>query len=193
MFRFIEVTARTELDKVFAFRFRVLDEREETRGAITDRASGLDRDRYDDYADQFAAFDEDGEVAACVRLIHHCPLGYPTLHHMKTDIDTSLFDPSSVAELSRIFIAGPLRNRKDTRVLIEGLKVLGYAKMAALGIEYTYGGLEKSFLRLLNIYGLPYRPIGREQEYLGRRYPCLMRTRELAEQNPQLLRIKETA
>lgn len=186
MFRFIEVTENDELEKVFAFRFQVVDEREETRAAIADYASGLERDSYDDYADHFAAFDENGEVAACVRLIHHSPIGYPAINHLKTDIDTSIFDPASVAELSRIFIAAPRRNLKETKTLIEGLKVLGYAKMKELGIEYTYGGLEKPFLRLLNIYGLPYKPIGPEQDYWGPRYPCLMHTSELVARNPQL-------
>jgi len=193
MIKFIEVKDKALLEKVFAFRFKVLDERDATRAAITDYASGLDRDKYDDYSDHFAAFDNSGEVIACVRLIHHSPIGYPAVNNMKTDIDLTRFDADKVAELSRIFIAKQLRNLRDTKALIEGLKAVGYAKMAALGIEYTYGGLEKAFLRLLNIYKLPYKAIGAEQEYLGWRYPCLMYTRELEEQNPQLLEWRETA
>ena len=191
-YQFIEVTSEKELEKVFAFRYQIVCEKLGV-SELDNCELGRETDEYDAYSEHFAAFDEHGEVVACTRLIHHSPIGYPTDNHMKTDIDKKQFDIDKFAELSRIFIASHMRNLKDTRSLIEGLKVIGYHKMAVLGIEYTYGALEKPFLRLLNMYKLPYKAIGEEQHYITPRYPCLLYTHELEAANPKLLAIIGTA
>jgi N-acyl-L-homoserine lactone synthetase len=191
-YQFIEVTSEKELEKVYAFRYQIVCEKLGV-DELDNCEFGRETDEYDAYSEHFAAFDENDEVVACTRLIHHSPLGYPTDNNMKTDIDKKQFEVDKFAELSRIFIASHLRNLKDTRSLIEGLKVIGYNKMAALGIEYTYGALEKPFLRLLNMYKLPYKAIGEEQHYITPRYPCLLYTHELEAVNPKLLVLMGTA
>lgn len=187
-YQFIEVTTEDQLEKVYAFRYEIVCEKLgvfELEGCEPNRET----DEYDAYSEHFAAFDEDGEVIACTRLIHHCPIGYPTDNNMQTNIDKLQFEADKFAELSRIFIAKELRNRKDTKTLIEGLKIIGYMKMSALGIGYTYGALEKPFLRLLNMYNLPYQPIGEEQHYITPRYPCLLYTNDLEAKNPELVQV----
>ena len=191
-YQFIEVTSEEQLEKVYAFRYKILDEKDETRVLLEHCKNRKETDEYDIYSEHFAAFNEAGEVVAYTRLIHHSPLGYPTENNMKTNIDKLQLGAEKFAELSRIFISEHLRNRKDTRLLIEGLKIIGYNKMAALGIEYTYGALEKPFLRLLNMYNLPYQAIGEEQNYATPRYPCLLYTHDLEVANPELLQFRET-
>lgn len=187
-YQFVEVTTQEQLNKVYAFRYEIVCEKLGV-SKLDNCESGLETDEYDAYSEHFAAFDEAGNVTACTRLIHHSPIGYPTEKNMRIDIDTLQFETDKFAELSRIFIAKELRNRKDTKTLIEGLKVIGYMKMASLGIEYTYGALEKPFLRLLNMYRLPYQPIGEEQHYITPRYPCLLYTHDLESKNPELMHI----
>ncbi|WP_345985632.1 GNAT family N-acyltransferase [Sulfurimonas sp. HSL-1656] len=184
---FVEATTQEELEKVFAFRYKIVCEKLGV-DSLDYCEPGRETDEYDAYAMHFAAFDEQGEVAACVRLIHNSPIGYPTANHMRCDIDQSAFEPHKVAELSRIFVNAEKRGIQETKRLFQGLKEIVYLKGKALGIEYTYGGLEKPFLKLLNMFKYPYKPIGEEQDYVGRRYPCIMYTRELEAENPELLR-----
>ncbi|MEJ2500582.1 MAG: GNAT family N-acyltransferase [Campylobacterales bacterium] len=186
---FVEAVSEAHLDKVFAFRYMIVCERLGV-DALDYCEPGRETDEYDDYAYHFAAFGDDGEVAACVRLIHHSPIGYPTANHMRFDIDPSAFEPHKVAELSRIFVHAEKRGIRETKRLFQGLKEVVYVKLVELNIEYIYGGLEKPFLKLLNILKYPYKPIGQEQDYVGRRYPCIMYTRDLEAANPDLLRLR---
>jgi len=186
---FVEAVTQEQLAKVFAFRYKIVCEKEWVSG-LDICTPGYETDAYDDYAIQFAAFGDDGEVDACVRLIHHSPIGYPAANSMKLDIDSSRFDPDKVAELSRIYVSEKKRGMQETKRLFQGLKEIVYTKGIELGIEYTYGGLEKSFLKLLNMFNYPYKPIGEEQDYFGRRYPCIMYTRDLEAENPDLLSLR---
>jgi hypothetical protein len=183
--KFVEAVTQEQLDKVFAFRYQVVCEKQWDTGLDISKP-GYETDAYDEYAVQFAAFDNDGEVEACVRLIHNSPIGYPAANNMKINIDNSHFEPDKVAELSRIYVSEKQRGMRETKRLFQGLKEVVYLKGIELGIEYTYGGLEKSFLKLLNMFKYPYKPIGEEQEYFGRRYPCIMYTRDLEAANPEL-------
>ena len=187
--RFVEVVTQEQLNKVFAFRYKIVCEINGV-SELDYCAPGYETDDYDDYAIQFAAFGDDGEVEACVRLIHHSPLGYPTANNMVLAVDSRGFEPDKLAELSRIFVNEQKRGFQETKRLFQGLKEIVYAKGIELGIEYTYGGLEKSFLKLLNMFKYPYRTIGEEQDYHGRRYPCIMYTRDLEADNPDLLRLR---
>ena len=62
-----------------------------------------------------------------------------------------------------------------------------YNKFKVYDISYTYGGLEKSFIKLLNMFKLPYHIIGHSKQHLGvERFPCIMETEEIEKQNPHL-------
>ena len=182
---FVEAVSEAQREKVFAFRYRIVCEKLGV-DALDYCEPGRETDKYDDYAYQFAAFDEHDEVLACVRLIHHSPVGYPTANNMRFDIDPSVFEPHKLGELSRIFVHKEKRGIRETKRLLQGLKEVAYLKIHDLNIEYLYGGLEKPFLKLLNMFKIPYAPIGQEQEYVGLRYPCIMYTRDLEAVNPDL-------
>ena len=122
-----------------------------------------------------------------MRLIHHSPIGYPT---------EKFIDPAKIeaykeekrCEMSRIFIARPYRNLRQSKFFINGIvKNLAYKKMKEYGLEYCYGALEKSFLKLVNMYGIPYHPIDKAQTNYGKiRYPSLLIVKELEEKNPDI-------
>jgi N-acyl-L-homoserine lactone synthetase len=184
-FTFLEVKENDLLNKVYEFRCTIMcDELK-----IVDRADYPDSreiDKYDPYSEHFAVLNANGEVCACIRLIHHSPLGYPTENNMTFDIDKNIFDRDKLGEFSRIFIGSEYRSLKTTKRLMEGIKRVGYLKLKEMGIEYSYGALEKSFLRLLNMYKMGYEPIGKEQKYGGQRLPCILYSKKLEEDNPEL-------
>jgi len=190
-FTFLEVTDKELLDKVFAFRYKVFMEiypKYIQQLGITD---AKEQDKYDTYSVHFAALNKEGEVCATVRLIYHSPIGYPTENSAK--FDHSMFERDKLGEMSRIFVDKKYRNMKTTKVIIEAVKRYMYVKMMQEGIEYTYGYLEKSFLRLLKIYKMPYHPIGVIQKHkdFGLHYPCILYTKALGEENSQLIKLWE--
>jgi N-acyl-L-homoserine lactone synthetase len=142
----------------------------------------IESDEYDKYAIQFAVFTGE-QICASVRLIYNSPIGYPTENAMK--FNSSNFKRENLAELSRIFINKKYRNLKDTKKIIDGLKKILYFKMKELDIEYSYGSLEKNFLRLLKIYKMRYEIIGECQEHgdFGLRCPCILYTKKLGIDN----------
>jgi len=185
-YQFIEVSSKEHLDKVFAFRYEILNEREETRVLLKDCKEERERDKYDDFSAHFVAFDEADEVVAYVRLIHHSPIGYPTANNMEYDTVVWNFNQEQLGELSRVFVATRLRSIEKLKPLFNSLKVVVFTKMEDLNIDYTFGALEKPFFRLLRILHFPYKRIGGFQTYLGQRYPCIVNTNELREANPKL-------
>lgn len=190
-FTFLEVKDSALLDKVFAFRYKVLleiyPEYIEASGFLDNK----EYDKYDAYSAHFAAIDKDGEVCATVRLIYNSPLGYPTENGMI--FDKSMFERDKLGEMSRIFVDAKYRNIKTTMDIMDGLKKLMYSKMMNLGIEYTYGSLEDSFLRLLRIYKMNYATIGEKQEHrpFGFRHPSILYTKQLGVDNPQIMELWE--
>jgi len=186
-YQFIEVSSKEQLDKVFAFRYEIVCEKLGVN-ELDYCESGRETDEYDAYSVHFAAFDEAGEVAACTRLIHHSPIGYPTTNNMEYDTVTWNFDQDSLGEFSRIFVSPKLRSIEKLKPLFNSLKTIGNAKMVDLNISYTLGSLEKPFFRLLRILGFPYQRIGDLQSYVGLRYPCIMYTDELHSANPEMFK-----
>lgn len=182
-FNFIEVTDNEMLKEVFAFRYKILLDIYPEYIKQSELKNELEYDKYDDYSTHFAAIDSSGKVCATVRLIHNSPYGYPTENSM--DFNTDNFDKDKLGEISRIFIDPKYRNLKATKMLIDGLKKVLYLKMKELSIEYTYGSLEKSFLRLLKMYKMDYQVIGESQEHglFGVRYPSVLYTKKLGADN----------
>lgn len=190
-FTFLEVEDSKLLEKVFAFRYKILleiyPEYIEASGFLDNK----EYDKYDAYSVHFAAIDNDGEVCATVRLIHASPLGYPTENSMT--FDNSMFERDKLGEMSRIFVDAKYRSMQTTKIVIEEVKKFMYFKMMKLGIEYTYGSLEDSFLRLLRIYKMNYATIGEKQEYacVGQRYPSVLYTKQLGADNPHIIELWE--
>ena len=185
-YQFIEVTTEEQLEKVYAFRYNILDEKEETRAYLKDCEVGRETDKYDTYSVHYAAFDEEREIVAYTRLIHHSPIGYPATNYLKYDTDTWHFDPERLGEISRLFVSPKIRNIQELKPLFDTLKIIGCGKMVELNISYTFSALEKSFLRLLKMLHLPYKRIGEPQPYFGQRCPCILFTDEILADNPEL-------
>lgn len=187
-FKFVEVQNQALLDRVFRFRYEVSCEEKHIFDP-NDFPEGLERDRFDDYSDQFAVLDASGDVCATVRLVHHSSIGYPMEEYLEFDRSGHDFDPERLAELSRIFIHAKYRNMRDTKTIIQGLiEKMIYDKIKGYGISYCYGTLEQSFIKLLNIFKVPYVAIGEGQlRYGAVRYPCIMYTEALEAKNPGLL------
>ncbi len=186
MFKYVEAKDEELIKKIYKFRCQIAcDELK-----ILNRENypdGLETDEYDRYSIHFAALDKNGEIASCLRLIHHSPIGYPTENEMKIEKNLASVDRNKIGEISRIFIHRNYRDMKSSKEIFRLAKLYVCPKMKKLGIEYTFGALEKSFHRLLGIFGMPYEIIGEPQIHGGRmRYPSLLSTKRLAEANPDL-------
>jgi len=189
-FRFLEVENKYLLDEVFAFRYKILKKSDIYKDYFleTDFDDYKEYDKFDPFAIHFAALNQDSEVCATVRLIHNCPLGYPTENDM--EFNNTLFERDKLGEMSRIFVDAKYRNIKTTKIIVEELKKLLYYKMMDLGIEYTYGALEPRFVRLLKMYNMNYEIIGKKQFQgkMGLRFPCILYTKRLGEDNPEFIK-----
>ncbi|BDY12109.1 GNAT family N-acyltransferase [Hydrogenimonas cancrithermarum] len=186
MFQFVEVHDEKLLEKIYRFRYFIACE-ELNVYKKDDYPEGIENDEYDPYAVHFAAFDEKGAVASCVRLIHHSPVGYPTQNALDVDLSPFDLDPQNLGEISRIFIRPDCRNLKASREIFTRFKIMLCHKMKELGLKYTMGSLEDRFYRLLQRYRFPYEIIGESAFYAGKeRFPVLLSTDQLREANRDL-------
>lgn len=184
--KFVEATGEL-IDEVLSFRYKIFQEIYPEYLQTSNFAQDKEHDQYDPYSVYFAALNEHNRVCATVRLIHNSPIGYPTENSM--EFDNSSFERNKLGEMSRIFVDSEYRNMQNTKTIIEEVKRFMLKKMMELGIEYTYGSLEENFFRLLKIYKMNYEVIGDMQTHgqFGNRYPCVLYTKRLAQDNPTLL------
>ncbi len=185
-YQFLHVTDQNILDKVHQFRYKVMHEE---MGWIKSNMNKKETDAYDQYCDQFAIINIDGEICCTMRLIHHSPIGYPTERFLDLKLPQYSFNRDKLAEMSRIFIDMRYRNMRDTKIFISSIvKSLAYEKIKEHGIEYCYGMLEKKFLKLVNMFKIPYQPIDElKRDYDKLKHPSMLQVKELEIQNPQLL------
>lgn len=185
-FTFLEVNNKELLEKVFAFRYKIFLEIYPGYLEKCNFSDTKEYDKYDKYSVHFAVLDEEDEVSAAVRIIHNSPIGYPTENNMT--FDNTMFERDKLGEMSRIFVDAKYRNIKTTKSIMQGLKQIIYNKMKELGLEYTYGSQEASFLRLLKMYKMNYHTIGEKQtcKDFGLRFPSIIYTKEFGEDNPEI-------
>lgn len=190
-FTFLEVDNSELLEKVFAFRYKVMSETKMFQGYFleNDFQDEKESDIFDPYSVHFAALDDEGEVCATVRLIYNCPHGYPTENCMIFDKD--IFERDKLGEMSRIFIDSKYRNIQTTKIIIQHVKEFMYEKMMGLGVEYTYGALEPRFIRLLKMYKMCYEILAQKQMHgkMGLRHPCILYTKRLGDDNPEFVKV----
>jgi len=185
-FTFREVSDEKTLKQIYRFRCEILCN-EQSVFDINNYPEKEESDQYDPYSIHFAGFDEEGEVASYCRFILGSPVGYPTENGLKFDCDNSLFKRDKVGELSRIYINKKYRSLRTSKILFEPIKEFMSQKMYENKIEYTFGALEKKFIRLLKMNKIKYEPIGKAQDYLGfMRFPCIIYTNEFLNDNPEL-------
>ncbi len=184
-YKFIHVTDKETLEKVHHFRYKIMHDE---LGWIEANANQKEIDSYDKYCDQFAILNDNDEVCCTMRLIHNSPIGYPTERFLDINQPQYQFDRSKLAEMSRIFINPKYRNMRDTKIFISTIvKNLAYKKIKEYGIEYCYGMLEQKFLKLVNMYKIPYQAISTvERDYDKLKYPSILYVKDLEMQNKQL-------
>lgn len=185
IYSFIHVTNEEILDKVHRFRYKVMHKE---LGWIKPNKEEKETDAYDKYCDQFAILNANGEICCTMRLIHHSPIGYPTERFLNLNLPQYQFNRDKLAEMSRIFIDPRYRNMRETKIFISSIvKSLAYEKIKEHDIKYCYGMLEHKFLKLVNMFKIPYSPIsGIEQDYDKFKYPSMLKVEELEKINPQL-------
>ena len=192
-FTFLEVNDSELLEKVFAFRYKVITTSEMFKDYVIDKnfINNKESDLYDPYSIHFVALNHNKDICANIRLIYNCPHGYPTENCMIFDKDK--FERDKLGELSRIFIDKEYRDIATTKEILFNFSKLVYVKMKELGIEYTYGAVEASFIRLLRISKMHYETLGKKQLHgkMGFRYPCILYTKRLGDDNPELIELWE--
>ena len=185
LYDFIHVTDEETLAKVHHFRYKIMHDE---LGWIEANSTQMEIDDYDKYSNQFAILDTQGEVCCTMRLIHHSPIGYPTEKFLDLKQYPYQLQRDKLAEMSRIFISSKHRNMRETKLFISTIvKELAYEKIQEYNIEHCYGMLEGNFLKLVNMFKIPYQAIsGVEQDYDKFKYPSILHVKELEEQNPEL-------
>jgi len=184
-YRFIHVKNQETLEKVHRFRYRVMHEE---LGWIKSCKEGKETDAYDEFCEQFAILNSNDEICCTVRLIHNSPIGYPTERFLDLTQPQYQYDRDKLAEMSRIFIDPKHRNMRETKIFLIALaKSLVYEKMKEYGIQYCYGMMEEKFIKLVNMFKIPYQAIGElKQDYDKFKHPSMMFVKELEKLNPQL-------
>jgi N-acyl-L-homoserine lactone synthetase len=174
------------LEEVFSFRYKVAYEE---LNRISANKRKQDIDVYDRYSIHFAAFDNRGKICATTRFIVNSPIGYPTENNLQFELNAKKKERDKFSEISRIFISKEVRGIKNTKIIIDNFIELIYAYIKLYQVEYIYGALEITFLRLLQILKINYQVIGEGAEYSGFRYPCLLMVEDLVQDNTRLLKL----
>ncbi len=193
MFYFFEVEDQNFLERIYRFRYEILCEELKFFDANRYKKK-LEHDEYDDYSHHFVAIDEDFNIVATVRLIHHSPIGYPTLHHLKLypgveELLTKLkYD--RLCEISRVFIDKKYRNFSDTKTIIKHFMTEQiYLKAKDHGLEYGFAAIEKRFWLLLKKFNINFELIGKQQEGYGSpRYPAILPIYRFEKDNKEMVK-----
>jgi N-acyl-L-homoserine lactone synthetase len=182
-FTYHQINDQAMLKKAFQFRCSIwCDE----QGLLNenDYQNREENDQYDPYAIHFVVLDTNHEIAAYARLIHNSPIGYPTENNMVFDCNSSIFDRKHLGEISRISIN---KNYRACTTLIFELMRFITIVLRERDIKYTFGAMERGFIRLLRINRIKYEKIGRRQYHIGWRYPCVLYTEQLLQDNPEFV------
>jgi len=181
--KFIFTTPRDadEYEKIYRLRCRIVCDEDgfKRRELFPD---GLEKDRYDPYSDFFAAFDDKEEAAACVRLVHHSPVGYPIEEIFGPVIAPASLPEERTGEFSRVFVRKDCRNMAFTHAFFDAVKVWYCRRSLELGLDWTVSAVEWRLLRLLHLYGYPFEKFSESRLYAGKmRFPVRLDRHRLCE------------
>ncbi len=189
VFTFKVVDNQELMDEVFCFRYEIMHGELKF---IDANKKKMDVDVYDRHAVHFVALNDRDSVCATIRLIYNSPIGYPVENNMELNIDVDALDRLKFAELSRAFIAKDIRSVKNTKYILDNFKKLMIHPVREHGIEYMFAALEVDFLNLnKRILKMNFQKIGEPTEYVGFRYPCLLKTEDLVRDNPFLIELEK--
>ncbi len=164
------VQAGVELEAIFGLRYQVYCEE---RGFLPRERypQQQESDEFDHQAVHFAAFDQDGQVAAAVRLVMPvADRGLPCQQHCDLFDDVAKPPPALSVEVSRLVLNKHHRTPPGGGCV--GTVVLGlYREMYQFsrqsGISHWYAAMEKPLARLLARYGFRFDLAGPESDYYG--------------------------
>ena len=185
--QYLKVDTPKLLEALYRFRYQILCEE---LGFFPKEKypDGLESDEYDPYSEHYVAL-EDNEIVATVRFIHDSPISYPTPNHLHVcPIIQNFLKNKKLGEVSRIFIKKRYRNFKTTRKLMEEfVKPFMYRDFKKFKVEYSYGAMERSFIRLLQRWRVPHLFAGPLQSGYGSpRYPSILSTKQMGLLNPAI-------
>ncbi len=189
MFKCIEAKDEELIKEIYRFRYQIACE-EDNIFCKDNYQEKYETDEYDKYSIHYAVLDKEGEIAGCMRLIHHSPIGYPASNHLPIfeEEKKNLLTNDEMGELSRIFIRRDCRGIKSSKRIVEAIKPLAGQKLIDLKIVFSFGALEMSFFRFLLMLKMPYRQIGPYYIYGNRkRALCVMDTKEFSSLNQEFL------
>ena len=189
MFYFKEIDYDDEImEIVYKFRCKILCEELKFFNA-KDYPNNKEIDKYDKYAKHYVAYDNNSLIAY-TRFIYHSPYGYPMTEHMKIDEKYKNLDANKISEISRVFIKKEYRNYKNSKTILKSfMNNFIYPKAKKERIEYFFSALQKNFLLFLIRIKFPFKIIGEEQIYGGKRYPTILNIKDYEIKNPEILDI----
>lgn len=169
-FRTTMVTTPDDLAAVHALRYQVYCEE---RGFLDgDRfPENQEFDEFDRRSAHFAAFDEQGEVAAAARLVLSAEgeaLPYQQFCSVYDDVE--LPRAGRAVEISRVVLNQGYRRPPaggPAGSVMMGVYRQMYLYCRENGIEYWYAAMERPLMRLLGTYGFGFRQIGPRADYFG--------------------------
>lgn len=188
------ITDPQEMQAIYRLRYRVYCE--ERRFLPPENyPDGAETDAFDAQSVNFAAFDQDGRVAAAVRLV--CPekaRALPYQEHCHLYDGMVQPDPAKAGEVSRLVLNKGYRTPPGGggtgTVVMEVYRAM-YQYSHEHGIRYWYAAMERPLLRMLARIGVVFERIGPEVDYFGPVAPFLLDLEELdrnlAQFNPEFL------
>ena len=171
------ITDPQDLQAIYRLRYRVYCEERKFLSSA-DYPDGTERDAYDAHSVSFATFDQDGRVAAAVRLVRQeRERGLPYQEHCPLYDDAVLPTPAAVGEVSRLVLnrgyRTPPGGGSTGTVVMEVYRAM-YQHSREQGIRYWYAAMERSLVRMLARIGVAFERIGPEVDYFGPVAPYLL-------------------
>lgn len=142
--------------------------------ASKDSSDRIEYDEYDNHAVLFGVWEEQELLASCRLVLPESPLGLPTSNALHIDPEKFRKDRHT-AEISRVAIAPQHRQLKKSIKILQSLRQEMIQVSTSYGITQWIGSVEPSFMHLLNLSHLHFRPIGPLQNHIGLdRYPVVL-------------------
>lgn len=184
LFKAILPKTKEELKKYYQFRYDIMCEE---LNHIKKNDEHVDTDEYDDFSHHIMILNSKDEVVGTTRIIYNSPFGYPTPKYMEINKTKKEFIPQKYScEISRVFVNKNIRSIDNTKEIIHLLSVETYKYAKKHNIKFFYAALEKNFIKLLKILKINFTIIGKQGEFYGLRYPCIISDEELFKHNPYI-------
>ena len=166
------------LNEVFKLRYKIYCLVDKLLNA-EDYPSGIEKDEFDDFSINFAAFDSENKAIGTLRLIKDSKLGFPTEKEFDLFNNLKNIPHDEMVEISRFLIDKNYR---------KGLLMLDLAKAIYLysrdnNVNYWLGCAEEWFIKKINFLWGPIEIIGKPKFcFNAMNYPFILKLKD-AEKN----------